>query len=467
MKCSKFTLTAATVSLLCTSMAYGQAGSTLNVRQPGSVEQTSASYESYYAGEEATSSVASSETFYGEGGDSCDSCGSSGTCDSCSSGCDTAPWTLFDFGECSPWTIGGWSAQGITLNPDSPADRFNSPQTFNDRSNEFQLNQLYLFMERATDTEANFIDFGGRVDLLYGTDWRFTSATGLEVRQDGTQRWNQSNRFYGLAMPQLYGEVAIGDLSVKLGHFYTIIGYEVVTAPDNFFYSRSYTQQYGEPFTHTGALGTYALSDSVSVSGGIIRGWDTWEDPDINDNFGWLGGITMTGDVATLAWAMVWSDETVAAGPGGAQDRYMQSVVGTVALLDNLNYIAQCDVGHQNQAGGIGTADAEWYGFNQYLLMTLNDTWSAGLRAEWFRDDDGFRVGSLAAPQGSGRGGFAGDFYGITGGLNWRPHSNLVIRPEMRWDWYDGAVGNGGLRPYDDGSDNSQFTTAIDAILTY
>ena len=53
-------------------------------------------------------------------------------------------------------------------------------------------------------------------------------------------------------MPQLYADFAYNRLTVRLGHFYTIIGYEVVTAPDNFFSSHAYTMQYGEPFTHTG-----------------------------------------------------------------------------------------------------------------------------------------------------------------------------------------------------------------------
>jgi hypothetical protein len=56
-------------------------------------------------------------------------------------------------------------------------------------------------------------------------------------------------------MPQAYVEtnLPIGKgLSVKVGHFYTLLGYEVVTAPDNFFYSHSYSMQYGEPFTHWG-----------------------------------------------------------------------------------------------------------------------------------------------------------------------------------------------------------------------
>jgi hypothetical protein len=129
--------------------------------------------------------------------------------------------------------LGGWLDQGFTWNPDRPADRLNTPVTFNYRSNDYQLNQLYLFMEKPVGMSRDRFDAGGRVDLLYGTDFRFTTALGLEtdLAPDGTirQRWNSDDSFYGLAMPQLYAEffapLAEG-LSVKIGHFYTIVGYE-------------------------------------------------------------------------------------------------------------------------------------------------------------------------------------------------------------------------------------------------
>jgi len=75
------------------------------------------------------------------------------------------------------------------------------------------------------------------------------------------------------------------DHSGHLGHFYTILGYEVVTAPDNFFYTHgynSYQQPTGfgvfvnEPFTHTGTLASDSgTSGSVEYYGGYTLGWDT------------------------------------------------------------------------------------------------------------------------------------------------------------------------------------------------
>src|SRR5690606_21833194 len=81
--------------------------------------------------------------------------------------------------------------------------------------------------------------------------------------------------YYGWAMPQLYAEVAYGDLSVIAGHFYTLLGYEVVPATGNFFYSHAFTMYNSEAFTHTGVLATYSASDNLTLYGGWTLGWDT------------------------------------------------------------------------------------------------------------------------------------------------------------------------------------------------
>ena len=75
--------------------------------------------------------------------------------------------------------VGGWINAGITYNANNPTNRFNGPVTFADRSKEFQLNQLNLFMQRAVATEGKAWDFGGRFDLMFGTDAIFTQAYGI------------------------------------------------------------------------------------------------------------------------------------------------------------------------------------------------------------------------------------------------------------------------------------------------
>jgi hypothetical protein len=118
-----------------------------------------------------------------------------------------------------------------------------------------------------------------------------------------------------------------------------------------------------------------------------------------------------------------------------------------------------------------GPRDAEWYGINQYFIYTISPKLSAATRIEWLRDDDGVRiagVGNVVPGKGwPALPGFAGNFYELTLGLNWRPHTNLLVRPEVRWDWYDGTRNLAGELPFDDGSSDHQFTFATDMIVTF
>ena len=116
--------------------------------------------------------------------------------------------------------------------------------------------------------------------------------------------------------------------------------------------------------------------------------------------------------------------------------------------------------------------DADWYGINQYLIYSLGKKWSAGARMEWFRDDDGTRIlglGNLDAQGWAGAPGYQGSFTALTLGLNWKPKVNILVRPEVRWDWYDGALNPNGPYPlpFDDGNSSSQCTLATDIVIMY
>jgi hypothetical protein len=169
---------------------------------------------------------------------------------------------------------GGWINAGVTYSSNS--SKFNGPVTFGDRASELQVNQLYFYIQRAVNTEGGSWDFGGRFDFLYGTDAVFTQAYG-SPKGHWDLRLLNSDRFYDIALPQAYFEVFApfgNGITAKIGHFYTIIGNEVVPAPDNFFYSHAYTMQYGEPFTHTGVLLSYPFDQNWSVTGGGVTGSD-------------------------------------------------------------------------------------------------------------------------------------------------------------------------------------------------
>ncbi len=132
--------------------------------------------------------------------------------------------------------------------------------------------------------------------------------------------------------------------------------------------THSYTMQYGEPFTHTGALLTQKVNDQLTLMAGITTGWDNFED--VYDELSFLGGVTMTSSDGNskLAYAVsIGEEETTFATVSPTETRFIQSIVYSRTLTDRLNYVFQSDLGNQQNANG-GAADAEWYGVNQYLF---------------------------------------------------------------------------------------------------
>lgn len=355
--------------------------------------------------------------------------------------------------------VRGWIDQGFTWNPDDPAYRFNGPVTFNDRSNEYQLNQAYLIAERVTQTGGAGWDLGGRIDLMYGTDSRFLVAYGLE------DDWNQSQRFYGAAMPQLYADVAVNRWVIRMGRFYSPVGFESPMAANNFFYSHTYLRQYGEPFTHTGLLARFNLNDCLALAAGFHRGWDMWEDN--NDKIGFLGGASWISpsERTTLAVNVVASNELI----GVESARTLVSLVLTQRLGERWKYVSQADIAYESNAvwdRQQGLVGAEWYGFAHYLFCELNPCWTVGLRHEWFSDDDGVRVSGLGYPKGIVLGAVPSHWNELAFGVNYKPNANVILRSELRWDWVDPLVFVYD-RPFDDYSDGSQFLWGTDLIVKF
>jgi hypothetical protein len=358
--------------------------------------------------------------------------------------------TGFNINETAPLkdlgiNVGGWVSSGVAGNPDSPRSRTNGPVTFNNRANEFNMHELYGYIERDVDTEAGKWDVGFRADVIYGIDALYTTQANF----DDNLVTDASSRLYKLAFPQAYATIfaPIGNgLTTKIGHFYTIIGNEVVTAPDNFFFSHAYTMQYGEPFTHTGILSSYPVNDNISLTGGVVSGWDSFfQEP---PNF--LGGVTYTTDneKTSLAFSMITGDIN---NPDMKNDEYhrtMYSVVLSHDITDTLHYKLQHDLGIQEKFQG--TDSAKWYGINQYLTYDINDQLGAGMRLEWFRDEDGVRVN-----------GNSDHYLAATVGLNYSPMSWLTLRPEVR---YDHSTEN---QAYNDGLSNDQVLISADAIVRF
>lgn len=339
-------------------------------------------------------------------------CGVGGCDDGCGFGESFALQDLLGDND-SGITIGGWTQFGY---------HNKSNGLFNQHPGDFNLHQQWLYIEKVADGSCG-LDWGFRADVMYGVDAADTQAFGNPAGS-----WDYQNGLdhgiYGWAFPQLYAELAEGDWSVKVGHFYTLVGYEVVTAPDNFFYSHAYTMYNSEPFTHTGVIGTYSMSDDVTLYGGWTAGWDTGFDQ-LNNGSNFLGGVS-----AALTENMTLTYITTIGNFGHKGEGYGHSIVLDTSITDKLNYVFQSDV--LNTDAG----DTHSVGVNQYLFYTLSDELAVGGRMEWWKYDGNSQ-------------------YATTVGVNVRPTDNLVIRPELRWDWNPGQ------------GQDAETIFGVDAILTY
>ncbi|MDN5872619.1 MAG: porin, partial [Nitrococcus sp.] len=328
-------------------------------------------------------------------------CGSS--CSGESAAADEKGFSLASLlGDDAPFTIGGWTQLGYTTDSDG---------VFNTHPDDINLHQQWLYAGRVADGRCG-LDFGFWVDLVYGVDAQNTQAFGEPPPQ---HHWDTEwdNGIHGWAVPQAFVELAYGDWSVKAGHFFTLIGYESVPALNNFFFSHSFTFNFNEPFTHTGVLGAYKATDTLTLYGGWTAGWDTGFDRfDGGSNF--LGGVRYAlSDKFIATYALTAGDLGFPQGKG-----YSHSFVLYTEPAENWTYVFQTDLVEVN-ANPFGPNTNHRSGVVNYLFYTINNAFKAGVRAEWFRS------GSHS-------------LYEITAGLNVRPSANLVIRPEVRRQFGDG-----------------------------
>ena len=356
--------------------------------------------------------------------------------------------------------VAGWCEGGITLNANGRGDGFNGPVVLNDRADEFQMNQLWLYAERPIDTDRHGFDVGGRVDVVYGTDARFLQTPGLETDI------NSNRQFYWLSLPQFYLNVGINDLSVKLGRFGCPLGYETGLPTTDFFYSHAFGLLACEPLIVTGLLGEWKLSDNWTLLSGFHRGNLMFED--LNNCLDVYAGVVWTSDDEKTT---VWLKSSI--GPqdaAGEHNRVVYFLVYKDERREKLTWVTAHFLGVEDGSGPSGR-DAVWGGIIQYLIYEINSQWSAGFRFEWCRDDSGTRavgLGHFMPGYGwPGGPGLIGGFTTLSLGLHWKPRPNLKLRPELRCDWYNGTRDIHGDLPFGNGNRSSQLLLAMDFVVEF
>jgi hypothetical protein len=338
--------------------------------------------------------------------------------------------------------IYGHVEMGYTYNFNTPATNQNAFRVFDNPDNRGVFNQLDLSIERRVDYHKNEFQVGGLVELLYGEDSRFIHANGIFDYQSGRDQFDPV-QFYGdITLPIL------GGARLRLGKFVNLVGFESINPTADFigFYSRSFVFGSGYPFTHLGGLLTFDPVKNVTVTAGITRG-DEQGFEDDNDSVAFLGSVNW---VINDKMALYVSNSTGPEQPGNNSDYrttwdatlYYQAT-DKCKVAGNVYYIYD-NAGAPDGRSGSLFALAALASYELCREATIKG------RAEWFHDHDGLRV-----PPGT-------DLYEVTVGLDVVPFAhnpigrNLIVRPELRYDFSDDAVFNGNTY---------QFTFGIDAIF--
>jgi hypothetical protein len=366
-------------------------------------------------------------------------------------------------------SIYGWVESGMTGNADSPKDNQSFGRLFDDRSNEFVMNQAVITAERALDPKVGF-DWGFKLQFLFGTDARYIHSLGL---LDHAMR----SSLYQPDIPEVYLSlhfpiVTEGGIDLKLGKFVTLEGAETIDPRTNPFYSHSYIFNFAIPFNHTGALFTFYATKWLNLVAGVTRGVNTSID-DNNDAPAFHGGIGLhiNEEKFVVSAATHIGRET----PDNDHDlRYLNTITATWKITDKLTSITDLNYTHDDGA------DASAYGVAQYLTFAINDKITAKVRGEIWRDAQGFYAAQFADAHDPMRalggqptidprtvGGGRTTYGALTIGLDIKPAvakplSGLTIRPELRVDHSFSDT-----RPFNDSSDDTIFTAAIDVIVGF
>jgi hypothetical protein len=333
-----------------------------------------------------------------------------------------------------------------------------------DYKNEFMLNQLDLTVERdmVNLSKGNW-DFGGLIEFGYGRDFYYTHSNGI-LDQHNKQAFTNNGEGTGnddqIDLLQAYVQLGIPlgtGITLEAGKFVSLLGYERIDPTQNIFYTHSYGFSYGEPFTITGALGSYSFYDPnisngnvATITGGVTRGWNQSTD----DNNGSADGVVQIKDKMgglTLTGNMQFGPEGVLPyGPSNNSDWWIVPE-GIISWQASDQFLIAADLLY-----GDATHLTQWFSAAIYSQYKIDPHLALGSRFEFYHDGHGVTTGV---------GGSDVNYFEATLGATVNPFPDspfldtLALRPEVRFDYASQAVL--------DFSKFNQVTASFDIVYRY
>jgi len=377
----------------------------------------------------------------------------------------------------------GWvteSANISTSKNTGPSQVQNYPEVYDERGNHVENDQDVLYIERMADeNQTTSDDWGFRLALLYGLDYRFMASKGFI----NDHNLFYDNKYSGFDMPMMYFNYYIPTIAqgenIIIGRIISLPDIEQQLAPNNLMASHSLVYSF-DNYTMWGIWTGTKLTASWLLQVGLASGSDTapWaKDP---------------GAQPTLSVMLQYIS------PGGHDSYYvgMNSINNGHFGFNNLQECIESyshkfndvwwttfEAQYMYQKGSSIVPTAEVPYVDGFFPVKPGFVWAGGLvnytcariapnafltfRNEWWDDPDGFRSG------------YASPYYEGSVGITWWMNKLMVFRPEIRFEHCfkanslesaSGADNSTGLPEtlpgaYDNGLKQSQLTFLCD--ITY
>ena len=331
---------------------------------------------------------------------------------------------------------GGVQEYGLAGGWDYFGQKGNSVAGLNIDNTGFQLYEFYAAGSREYKLDSDW-KFIVQSDFMYGANAQF---------------YQSCNRFdymalskgqYGFAVAQLYAGIGTDKFNVIVGKFVC----PVDNPGDGFFFSNSYNPWHD---THMGVLAKWEPCDDVNFTAGWTQGGNEAFDPDSDSSLIWFGMSKQFTKAIRLSYIMFTGSME------GYEDSYSHCLVLETKLSDKLTYYLGYDF--MSMFNGDDPNSKLW-GLNNSFIYEINEKVQAGLRIEYQEE--------LVEDEVVGR-------FEVTLGYSINPFKDctprhkrsclsacrvmsgeLIIRPEIRYDNWNGANG------FNDESKSYQFSGGV------
>ncbi len=292
---------------------------------------------------------------------------------------------------------------------------------------------------------------------------KFEGSFGTDADVIGSNGQSRS----GSNLTQAYAQLVQGPFTLIVGKFSSLAGAEVIEAPNNSNFSRSYLFGDAVPFTHTGARLTYAYNPKLSMVFGANNGWDDWKVARKKKTL--EGALVLTPSPGYAVTLDTYNGNDFALN-GILDDTITQDAVVTNRMLYDgvltvhptsaLTLIANYDNGTQLgngvNGGPLAFTTAHWNGIAGYANYQFNPRYGVSLRKETFHDTQGFRTGIPQRLQSN------------TGTFNFTPGSSYIFRVEYRLDTADQpAFIYRGFNPATEFGRNHQSSLGVETVIKF